>query len=462
MVSLPRPPALPTVRPRTGLLVSALRAALAGLCIVGANAAQAQAAQLAQLGLPPANLPALPSPWPGWPARPLQDTLNAAVPLDEARQTAERQLLRRHRDLVEPDPAGHPVRRAELLWLAPAPAALQAAQAQGFVLLREFDLPELGLHQWVMRPPAGVDLAEAAQRLRAFDPEAGVDFNHLYQPGGAVASEAVSPPVTPAAAVQPNGTSAHAVGLIDGGLDRRHPALAGSTLHTWGCDGREVPSAHGTGVASLLIGQDGAFQGAAPVATLYAADVYCGQPAGGAVVDVVRALAWLVREHVPVINVSLVGPPNLLLDKAVRAVMRSGHLLVAAVGNDGPTAPPLYPAAYAGVVGVTGVTPARRALPEAAQGPQVSVSAPGAGLAVARAGGGYGVARGTSFAAPIVAGLLATYLMQPDGPAAGAALGALCRQAIDLGEPGRDPVYGCGLVGEATRVAPERVGARQP
>ena len=31
-------------------------------------------------------------------------------------------------------------------------------------------------------------------------------------------------------------------------------------------------------------------------------------------------------------------------------------MLVAAVGNDGPFAPPLYPAPYAGVVGVTGVS----------------------------------------------------------------------------------------------------------
>ena len=48
---------------------------------------------------------------------------------------------------------------------------------------------------------------------------------------------------------------------------------------------------------------------------------------------------------------------------------------MAAVGNDGPAAPPLYPAAYAGVVGVSGITPARRALPEAAQGPQVMFTA---------------------------------------------------------------------------------------
>ena len=55
------------------------------------------------------------------------------------------------------------------------------------------------------------------------------------------------------------------------------------------------------------------------------------------------------------INVSLVGPRNALLERVVASLVSRGHLIVAAVGNDGPAAPPLYPAAYDGVVGVTAV-----------------------------------------------------------------------------------------------------------
>ena len=141
--------------------------------------------------------------------------------------------------------------------------------------------------------------------------------------------------------------------------------------------------------------------------------------------------------------------------------MQRGHLVVAAAGNDGPAAPPLYPAAYPGVVGVSGVNGSRRVLPEAAQGLQVMWVAPGADMAVAHAGGGYAVARGTSFAAPLVAGLLATELRKPDVKAAAAALERLAAQAIDLGAPGRDPVYGLGLVGEDLRVVPDQLQARQ-
>ena len=172
-----------------------------------------------------------------------------------------------------------------------------------------------------------------------------------------------------------------------------------AALRRWGCDGKEIGSEHGTAVASLLVGRDRVFRGVQPTATLYAADVYCDQAAGGAADDVVRALAWMARERVPVINISLVGPANRLLERATASLVRQGYLVVAAVGNDGPAAPPLYPASSPGVVGVTGVTGARRVIPEAAQGAQVMFAAPGHGLAVAYSGGGYSTARGTSFEA---------------------------------------------------------------
>ena len=90
-------------------------------------------------------------------------------------------------------------------------------------------------------------------------------------------------------------------------------------------------------------------------AELYAADVYCGAPTGGAVDAVAAAFGWLAREQVAVINVSLVGPRNALLERVVASLVKRGHVIVAAVGNEGPAAPPLYPAAYDGVVGVTAV-----------------------------------------------------------------------------------------------------------
>jgi subtilisin family serine protease len=330
---------------------------------------------------------------------------------------------------------------------------VDAARALGFAVLREQALPELDLRQLVLRTPEGMSTADALARLRASDPQLQVDFNHLYLRSGDAAGVRADAP-------SPERTALRRVGLIDSGVDRQHRALRGARVNAWGCNAESLPSPHGTAVASLLVGHDAAFAGVLPDSTLFAADVYCDRPTGGAVEDVVQALAWMARERVAVVNISLVGPANRTLESAVQALMRKGHLIIAAVGNDGPAAPPLYPAAYAGVVGVTGVMPSRRVLPEAAQGAQVMFAAPGAELAAARSGGGYVSARGTSYAAPVVAGLLAEMLSSPEPAAAASALARLTQSAQDLGAPGRDPVFGVGLVGEAARIALERVQAQ--
>jgi len=169
-------------------------------------------------------------------------------------------------------------------------------------------------------------------------------------------------------------------------------------------------------------------------------------------VDLVAdAFAWLVSEDVPVINVSLVGPRNVMVEYVVRAVLAHGQVVVAAVGNDGPSAPPLFPASYDGVIGVTAVDAHRAVLLEAGRGPQVDFAAPGADMAAAIPGQAFGTVRGTSFASPIVAGLIAVQMKTSASPASDAAIAALAAQAIDLGAPGPDTVYGRGLLGDGLR-----------
>ncbi len=433
---------------------------LAAACVFGAPAH----AQLRGLPSLP-SLPTLPS-LPNLPAateRPLRDTLSrAGRSLDDTRSTLVRDLLREHASRLEREPGGELIVRGELVLASPTVATLDAAQAAGFEVAREELLEPLGLQVVVLRPPRAWDTATARRRLHELSPEAIEDFNHLYLPAGTAGGAAPASAPTPAA---PSVTAAAAasirVGLVDGGVDIRHPALRKATVTTPGCGGRARPDAHGTAVASLLVGDDGRFRGAAPGAALYAADIYCGSLANGSVDAVVRALAWLAQQRVPVVNLSIVGPPNRLLEQAVRAMLARGHVLVAAVGNDGPAAAPLYPAAYPGVLGVTGVDIRRRALPEAAQGPQVRFAAPGADLAAASLEGAhYQPVRGTSYAAPMVAGLLARGLQRVDPQAARDAVATLSAGAMDLGTPGRDTVYGEGLVGEDLRVDLARLRGR--
>jgi subtilisin family serine protease len=245
------------------------------------------------------------------------------------------------------------------------------------------------------------------------------------------------------------------IGLIDSGVSERHDAFAHARLEQRGFGGAPIASEHGTSIASILAGDTGA----APGASLYVADVYGGRPTGGGASAIVAALSWLVQSRASVINISLVGPPNRALEAAVAAAQARGHVIVAAVGNDGPSAPPLYPAAYAGVIGVTGVDARDRALPEAGRGAHVDFAAPGSDFSAASSSGGYARVRGTSYAAPIVAGLLAQRMQRADAGAAERARSELSRTAIDLGDRGVDRTYGAGLVGRELR-APDRLARR--
>ncbi len=82
-------------------------------------------------------------------------------------------------------------------------------------------------------------------------------------------------------------------------------------------------------------------------------------------------------------------------------------------------------------------------------------AAPGAGIRAAQPGGGFAEVRGTSFATPFVAGLLAGSLADPDPARARQALEDLSATAVDLGREGADTTYGRGLVGASLRPARE-------
>lgn len=403
-------------------------------------AAQAQL-PLPNMPLPQVQVPALPVD----PALRDVDGPLRSLPSRALRATA---LYRANRGELERDPGGELVVRAEVIAIDIGAAALEGALAEKFVVVRTQDLSELGVKITVLQTPPGWSARRGLKRLRKLDPGGSYDFNHVYLDSGAVDSRRVVSGVMDARAPAGAGTR---VGLVDGGVDATHIALRDNVLHRNGCNGALVPSAHGTAVASLLVGSAREFQGAAPRAELFAADVYCGAPTGGAVDAVASAFSWLARERVPVINVSLVGPRNALLEHVVGALVVRGHLIVAAVGNDGPAAPPLYPAAYEGVIGVTAVDGKRRVLLEACRGKHLDLAAPGADLAAAGpTPEGFTQVRGTSFAAPMVAGLLALQLRAPDPAASQQALAALMASAIDLGTRGRDNIYGAGLVSKRT------------
>jgi len=434
---------------------------LAGLLVAGLGMLATGAAG-AQIGLPPLQTPSLPILQTPDLGRTVTGTLDAADPrrLRELRQLRIDSLLRTNRARLEADPRGAPAVRSEVVAFAPSTAALEHARGAGFEVVRTRTLESLDATVVVLRAPDGMSTRRALRQLRDDDPTGVYDFNHVYLQNGESAAGTQGPEEPVAADAPVQGVPAVRIGLIDGGVAVTHVVFAGTSIQQHGC-AQAMPSEHGTAVASLLAGHSENFHGAAPGAQLFVADVYCGAVTGGAVDAIADAFGWLSRERVPVISISLVGPANAMLEQVVRIVVARGHIVVAAVGNDGPSAPPLYPAAYPGVVAVTGVDANRHVLVEACRGPHVAFAAPGAGMSAAAVAHPYELVRGTSFAAPIVAGLLALRLEQPDRVGANAAIAALAAQAIDLGPRGQDRIYGNGLVGETLRM-PEALASLPP
>ena len=392
---------------------------------------------------------------------PLVDNVLAPVDLATARLSDVTQRARAHRRELDRDPRGDLIVRAEVLAQPSSAAARDALLAAGFSPLRDDALDGLGDALLVMKAPAGLDLARAVERARALDPAGAYDFHHVYSASGSVGApdakggaSAAAEPAPPRVAT----AGALKVGLIDSGVDGEHPAFRHADIQRHGCGDGVHPAAHGTAVASLMVGADEHFNSALPHAVLYAGDAYCDEATGGSVEAIARELAWMARMHVAVVNVSLVGPPNQVLQRLVERAVAQGILIVAAVGNDGPAAPPLYPAAWPGVVGVGAVDGRLRLLPEDARGPQVMFVAPGADMAAAANGTrAFVPVRGTSFAAPFVAGLLAAGYQSATPEGARAAIARLAGTARDLPQAPRDGV-GRGLVAEALRTPPDTPG----
>ena len=407
-------------------------------------AVAAAAVAWAQVSLPGAPLPQTPLPRLPSATDPVTGTLSpAGAALSDLRKLRVRELLRSERDVFEAGPGGQPVVRRQVGALSPSPAALERAKAAGYTIRGTHALEGLGVTIVVLEAPDGVSTRSALRKLRDLDPEGEYDYNHVYLESG---FQSETPAASPASPELPAAPGEPRIGLIDSGVDGSHPVLAGTPIVRHGCDGAEFTAEHGTAVASLLVGRGDGFTSVVPGATLYASDIFCGH-GGGSLSLLAIALDWMAREKVAVVNISLVGAKSPLLTGLVRAMTSRGFLLVAAVGNDGPSAPPLFPAAYPEVVGVTGVDANRKVLPEACRGEQVDFAAQGSNVVAATVGGGFGEIRGTSFATPVVAGLLARSLESPDPAKAREALASLESGALDLGKEGPDTTYGKGLVG---------------
>lgn len=370
---------------------------------------------------------------------------------------ARRQNVQRRR----PSPAARP----EILVAAPAASDIDLIAGQGY-LLRSRDrvgLPGFELARFAL--PANLTVEQARQQIAGLVPAALFDLNHIYRPEEftcdeetCVAFETIGWRPADQACL-----AGVAVGMLDTSVNVEHAALRGVDIEAFPAiaDDRQPASAvHGTAVAVLMAGRsDSRTPGLLTGARIVAAQAFhrdaSGRDAADAF-DIARAIDRLVERRVGVLNLSFSGPPNAILAQMVEAALARDVILVAAAGNAGPAAGPLYPAAYEGVVAVTAVDRRNKVYRQASAGPHIDFAAPGVRVWTAASVSGGRFRSGTSYAAPFVtAALAAARARWPDATRA-ALIDKLAGHVVDLGAEGRDETFGWGLVQAAETCATGR------
>jgi hypothetical protein len=307
--------------------------------------------------------------------------------------------------------------------------AARLARAHGLTLVEGWPMPLVGVDCFIMDVPTGrsvrdvaldlshereVEWSEPVQTYRALGAAQGVAAQ-----GSPARGPEARPPNDPLYRLQPAGaawrlaelhqvaTGRHVrVAIVDSRVDERHPDLAGQveTRQDFVADRPGGPEQHGTGVAGIIaaVADNGiGIAGVAPGARLMALRACWQEPGAQATVcdtlSLAKALHFAVDHGAQVINLSLSGPPDVLLGKLLDVAQARGAIVVGAIDPHLPGGG--FPASHAGVVAVTD-DPAQRNVPGA-------VLAPGRDVPTTAPGGGWSLVNGSSFAAAHVSGLFA-------------------------------------------------------
>jgi subtilisin family serine protease len=241
------------------------------------------------------------------------------------------------------------------------------------------------------------------------------------------------------------------IAVIDSAVDGEHPELRGAVVRTFNAAGAAdaAPDFHGTAIAGLIRAH-GLIESAAPEARILAVRAFrTGRENGSPETTsqiLITAVNWAVMNGAKVLNMSFIGAHDAALLELLQAANQKGVVVVAAAGNGGATAPPVYPAAYPGVIAVTAVDEADHPYEYANRGNYIAVAAPGVDILAPVEHGGYAYVSGTSFAAAYVSGIAALLLERDPTLDPHTIADLIATGAEDLGPEGRDDDFGAGRV----------------
>lgn len=201
------------------------------------------------------------------------------------------------------------------------------------------------------------------------------------------------------------------VALLDSAPDSAHLDLSAARIQP--IAGEEPPpvGVHGTlmaGVINAIEGNGFGIIGLAPDAELIPIPICKPKGAAGGqctIYDLLRGLDRAWDAGASIVNLSLSGPPNILLERGVARLEELGAVVVAAAGNDGSTRE-RYPAAYPSVIGVGAIDREGRLFEASNRGPWVELGAPGVDVLSTVPDSAFAFGNGTSLAAAHVTGVL--------------------------------------------------------
>lgn len=245
------------------------------------------------------------------------------------------------------------------------------------------------------------------------------------------------------------------VAVIDSGVQLDHADLKGKLLKGYdfvnGDEDASDDNGHGTFVAGIIAAaaNDAGIKGLYDYARIIPIKVMDSNGLG-TYEDAARGILYAADSGAKVINLSIGGYGfSYMLQDAVDYALEKGCIVVAAGGNDGIERE-IYPAAYPDVIGVSALEYNNVIWSSSNNGRHIDVSAPGANIISTGLNGEYNYATGTSASAPMVSALAAMLASERADLSSSSIERLMMQSARDLGDKGRDKVYGSGEIDAAT------------
>ncbi|MDB5083893.1 MAG: hypothetical protein JWN30_779 [Bacilli bacterium] len=248
------------------------------------------------------------------------------------------------------------------------------------------------------------------------------------------------------------GNPAVKVAVVDTGVDMNHPEFQDQLTDGYNVIDPSSPAqddnGHGTHVSGVIAAKTNNLEGVAGIAfnnkimPVKAMD----KDGSGSVADIATGIEWAVDHGANVINLSLGNnEDSAVLHQAVQYAYSHNVAVIAAMGNDNSNEPN-YPAAYPEAISVCALDSNGQRASFSNYGPHAFISAPGVSIASTYPDNRYASMSGTSMACPHITGVVSLLKSINAQFNVDQIKSILQNSAIDLGDPGRDPYYGYGLV----------------